>query len=98
MAKDRNCAHDEVEVRLACSGCGEQFERRSVSRAEIEARATDLPDREAMSLVNANVAVPINLAAALNVLSDNATAGAGAFQTAPITQGTAPFTMPTTTT
>jgi hypothetical protein len=87
MAKDRNCAHDEVEVRLACPGCGEEFERRSVSRAEIEARATDLPDREAMSLVNANLAAPINLAAALNVLSDNSTAIAAAQQVAPIQQG-----------
>jgi len=95
MAQDQNCTHDELAVRLHCPGCGEEFEQRSVSRAEMEARATDLPDREAMSLVNANLAAPINLAAALNVLSDNSTAGAGALQTAPITQGTAPFTMPT---
>jgi hypothetical protein len=47
----------------------------------------ELPDREAMSLVNANVAAPINLAAALNVLSDNSTAVAVAQQNAPITQG-----------
>jgi hypothetical protein len=47
----------------------------------------DLPDREALSLVNANIAVPINLAAALNVLSDSSAAVAGAAQTAPITQG-----------
>ena len=46
-----------------------------------------LPDREEMSLVNANVAAPVNLAAALNVLSDNSTANATATQTAPITQG-----------
>jgi hypothetical protein len=39
-----------------------------------------------MSLVNANVAAPINLAAALNVLSDGSTATATANQTAPITQ------------
>jgi len=45
-----------------------------------------LPDREAMSLVNANLAAPINLAAALNVLSDNSTAIAGAQQFAPIQQ------------
>lgn len=49
--------------------------------------AADLPDREAMSLVNANIALPINAAIAANVLSDNATAGAGAIQKAPITQG-----------
>lgn len=46
----------------------------------------ELPDREDMSLVNANVAAPVNLAAALNVLSDNSTATADATQTAPITQ------------
>jgi len=50
--------------------------------------AADLPDREAMSLVNANIAAPVNLAAALNVLSDNSTATATATQTAPITQTT----------
>ena len=55
---------------------------------ELAAQAgEELPDREAMSLVNANVAVPINLAAALNVLSDNAIAAAGADQTGDITQG-----------
>jgi hypothetical protein len=48
--------------------------------------AAELPDREAMSLVNANVAAPINLAAALNVLSDGSTATANATQNAPITQ------------
>ncbi|MCU1591958.1 MAG: hypothetical protein JWP11_3214 [Frankiales bacterium] len=45
-----------------------------------------LPDREQMSLVNANVAAPINAAVALNALSDNSTAYASATQTAPITQ------------
>jgi len=47
----------------------------------------ELPDREAMSLINANVAAPINAAVAANVLSDNATAYADAAQTTPITQG-----------
>jgi hypothetical protein len=50
--------------------------------------ASELPDRENMSLVNANVAAPINLAAALNVLSDNSTAQAVAIQNAPIDQET----------
>ena len=40
-----------------------------------------------MSLVNANPAAPIHLAAALNVLSDNSTAIAAAQQYAPINQG-----------
>ena len=51
-----------------------------------EQNAEELPDRDAMSLVNANLAVPINLAAALNVLSDGSTAGAGAVQQDPLAQ------------
>jgi hypothetical protein len=47
----------------------------------------ELPERAALSLVNANVAAPINLALAANVLSDNSVAIAQAVQTAPITQG-----------
>jgi len=47
----------------------------------------ELPDREAMSLVNANIAVPVNAAVAANVLSDNATAIANAAQTGSIGQG-----------
>jgi hypothetical protein len=46
-----------------------------------------LPDRAAMSLVNANVAAPINLALAANVLSDGSVAYANAAQTAQILQG-----------
>lgn len=46
----------------------------------------ELPDREAMSLVNANLAAPINAAVAANVLSDNSVAYANAEQIAPITQ------------
>ena len=48
----------------------------------------ELPEREAMSLINANVAAPVNLAAALNVLSDGSTAYANAEQTATIDQST----------
>ena len=47
----------------------------------------ELPDREAMSLVNANIAIPINAAIATNVLSDGAIAYADAEQSAPIDQG-----------
>lgn len=46
-----------------------------------------LPDRAAMSLVNANLALPINLALAANVLSDGSAALAGAQQNTPINQG-----------
>jgi hypothetical protein len=48
----------------------------------------ELPDREAMSLVNANLAAPINAAVALNVLSDGSVAIADADQYAPIDQST----------
>jgi len=82
-----DCEHDKLQVRLFCPDCGEEFESREVTRAEIEARAVELPDRENMSLVNANLAAPINLAAALNVLSDSSTATAVAQQIAPIQQG-----------
>ena len=40
-----------------------------------------------MSLVNANIAIPINAAIAANVLSDGAIAYADAEQSAPIDQG-----------
>ena len=54
---------------------------------ELDAIAVEaLPDRAAMSLVNANLAIPINAAVAANVLSDNSVAFAQATQTAPITQ------------
>jgi hypothetical protein len=56
--------------------------------ADVEGQQLEeLPDREAMSLVNANLAVPINLGLAANVLSDGATAGAIAQQQTPIDQG-----------
>lgn len=51
-------------------------------------RVECLPDREAMSLINANIAIPINAALALNVLSDGSVAFADATQTTPIDQST----------
>lgn len=66
---------------------GEQVEYRALSRQELDSLAGEaLPERAAMSLVNANVAAPVNLAVALNALSDGSTAYADATQTAPITQ------------
>ena len=57
-------------------------------KSEVEQQdAAELPDREEMSLINANLAAPINAAVAANVLSDNSVAYADAEQTAPITQG-----------
>ena len=52
-----------------------------------EQDAAELPDREAMSLVNANVAIPVNAAVAANVLSDGSVAYANAVQNTPIDQG-----------
>jgi hypothetical protein len=62
-------------------------EYRTLSREELnEIAGEELPERAAMSLINANVAAPINAAVALNVLSDSSVAYANAEQTAPITQ------------
>lgn len=46
----------------------------------------ELPDREAMSLIDANVAAPVNAAVAANILSDNSVAYANAEQTVDIDQ------------
>jgi hypothetical protein len=60
---------------------------RMLTREELNAVAgEELPERAAMSLVNANVAIPVNLALAANVLSDGATAAADAAQQTPIDQ------------
>jgi hypothetical protein len=48
--------------------------------------AAELPDREAMSLIDANLAVPVNAAVAANVLSDGSVAYADADQQALIDQ------------
>jgi hypothetical protein len=62
-------------------------EYRKLTREELNDLAgEELPERAAMSLINANIATPVNLAAALNVASDNSIAYANAEQTAPITQ------------
>jgi hypothetical protein len=62
-------------------------EYRKLSHEELnEIAGEELPERAAMSLINANVAAPINAAVALNALSDGSTAYANAEQTAPITQ------------
>jgi hypothetical protein len=61
---------------------------RNVTREELDALAGEaLPERAAMSLINANIAIPVNAAIAANVLSDGAVAAASAAQTTPITQG-----------
>jgi len=63
-------------------------EYRTITHEELNQLAgEELPERAAMSLVNANLAIPINAAIAANVLSDNSAAIAGAIQNAPIDQG-----------
>ena len=53
----------------------------SMNKAELEAEmGRELTDREAMSLVNANLAAPVNAAVAANILSDNSVAYANAEQ------------------
>jgi hypothetical protein len=62
---------------------------RELTPEELEQQeAAELPDREAMSLIDANVAAPVNVAAALNVLWDDSIAYANAEQTADIDQST----------
>ncbi len=80
--------HQLIEVRTDCPDCGQELARQTFNRADIEQQqVTELPNREAMSLVNANLAAPINAALALNVLSDGSMAVAHAQQYAPINQG-----------
>ena len=62
--------------------------KQGLTDEELAAEAgEELPDREAMSLVNANIAVPVNAAVAANILSDSSVAVANAEQYAPIQQG-----------
>ncbi len=76
---------DTTMARKDAAAPTEQTE--ALSDAELEAQGgEELPDREAMSLVNANLALPVNAAVAANVLSDGAVAAADAHQTTPITQ------------
>lgn len=64
-----------------------------MSQEELQSESgRELPDREAMSLINLNVAAPVNAAVAANVLSDGSIAYANAQQTADISQSTQPPT------
>ena len=57
-------------------------EYKKLTREDIDAiTGGELPERAAMSLVNANLFAPINAAVALNVVSDNSIAYADAQQT-----------------
>ena len=62
-------------------------EYRHLTREELNAIAgEELPERAAMSLINANLAIPVNAAIAANVLSDGSVAWADAQQQTPIDQ------------
>ena len=62
---------------------------RALTREELDQLAGEaLPERAAMSLINANVAAPVNAAVALNVASDDSVAYANAEQNADIDQST----------
>jgi hypothetical protein len=62
---------------------------RELTADELEQQGgEELPERDEMSLVNLNAAIPVNAAIAANVLSDGSTAEAGALQQTPIDQST----------
>ena len=62
-------------------------EYRKLTREELDELAGEqLPERAAMSLINANLAAPVNAAVAANVLSDNSVAYANATQTVDVDQ------------
>jgi hypothetical protein len=62
-------------------------EHQKLTREQLDELAGEpLPERAAMSLINANVAAPINAAEALNTLSDGSVANATAEPTADIDQ------------
>jgi hypothetical protein len=66
---------------------GKEQEYKQLSKEDLEKLAGEpLPERAAMSLINANVAAPINAAIALNVASDNSVAYANAVQDVDIDQ------------
>jgi hypothetical protein len=84
-------ADEKYEVRLVkIEGTQESIVETKevpIEKLKQESEVSELPNREAMSLVNANLAAPINLALALNALSDDSVAIANAQQYAPINQG-----------
>ena len=64
-----------------------KVQKSEVSVEELEAEAGEmLPERQEMSLIDANVAAPVNAAVAANVLSDDSTAIAYAQQDVDIDQ------------
>jgi len=65
----------------------EAEERGALTQQELEEHGGEqLPEREELALINANLAAPVNAAVALNAASDDSTAIANAEQTADIEQ------------
>jgi hypothetical protein len=65
----------------------QEDQNKELTPEELEAETgEELPEREQMSLINANVAAPVNAAVAANILSDDSTAYANAEQDADIDQ------------
>ena len=65
----------------------EKQEYRRLTREDLDKIAGEpLPERAAMSLINANLAAPVNAAVAANILSDNSVAYANAEQDVTIDQ------------
>ncbi len=67
----------------------EERNTQELSKEELEQHDSEqLPEREEMSLINANVAAPVNAAVAANILSDGSVAYANAEQDVDIDQST----------
>ena len=65
----------------------ENTEYRRLTREDLDKLAGEpLPERAAMSLINANLAAPVNAAVAANILSDDSVAYANAEQNVTIDQ------------
>jgi hypothetical protein len=70
---------------MAAQSTNEQYA--PLTREELDSITGEpLPERAALSLVNANLAIPINAALGLNVLSDHSVASGTAFQATPVNQ------------
>ena len=67
---------------------GEEIRKsEELSQEELQQQqGEELPDREAMSLINTNIAAPVNAAVAANILSDGSVAYANAEQDVDIDQ------------
>jgi hypothetical protein len=86
MAKTKT-PQDTKSKETTSKGTTSPEEYKTLSREDLDKLAGEpLPERAAMSLINANVAAPVNAALALNVLSDNSQAIAIAQQEADISQ------------